>query len=230
VKTLDREHGRGRIETVLNSKRRIIDRDNRYGQVRYAFRIGGANPGRFLIELIAMPMVSMMTFGFIPLALLLFGVNLVPDSWEMPWFMVTATLVVASVPLSWTFGNESFYDADREEFTARITLLGHPVRTWSWPNNLFTGISWGNKGQTRGCISVVRLRCIIDGYLVDSFLYADHKEEAREMAARLSEISGLPLLGEEFTGSQHDLNDLRRHAWLTVKYGKSKCVSAAAGD
>lgn len=215
---------------MLNRKRRIIDRDNRYGQVLYAFRIGVASPGRFLIELIAMPMASMMTFGFIPLALLLFGVNLVPDSWQMPWFGVTAALVLASVPLSWTFGNESFYDADSEEFRARITLLGHPVRTWSWPKNLFTGISWGNKGQTRGRISVVRLRCIIDGYLVDSFLHAHNKVEAREMAGRLSGISGLPLLGEEFTGSQHDLNDLRRHAWLTAKYGKPKRMSATAGD
>lgn len=215
---------------MFNRKRRIIDQDGLYGQVLYAFRIGGENPGRFLIELIAMPMASMMTFGFVPLALLLFGVQLVPDSWQMPWFVVTAMLILASVPLSWTFGNESFYDADREEFTERITLLGRPVRTWSWPKNLFTGISWGNKGQTRGRISVVRLSCMIDGYLVDSFLHAHDNEEAREMAARLSEISGLPLLGEEFTGSQHDLNDLRRHSWLTAKYGKPKSVSAVAGD
>jgi hypothetical protein len=50
------------------------------------------------------------------------------------------------------------------------------------------------------------------------------------MATRLSEISGVPLLDEEFTGSQHDLNDLRRHSWLTAKYGKPKSLSTAAGD
>ena len=215
---------------MFNRKRRTIDQDGLYGQVLYVFRIGGEYPGPLLLELIAMPMASMMTFGFVPLALLLFGVHLVPDSWQMPWFLVTAMLVLASVPLSWTFGNASFYDADREEFTARITLLGRTIRKSSWPKNLFTGISWGNKGQTRGRISVVRLRCLVDGYLVDSFLHARHKEEAREMAERLSEISGLPLLGEEFTGSQHDLNDLRRHAWLTAKYGKAKRASAISVD
>jgi len=49
------------------------------------------------------------------------------------------------------------------------------------------------------------------------------------MATRLPGISGLPLLDEEFTGPQHDLNDLRRHAWLTAKYGKPKRMSATAG-
>ena len=215
---------------MCSRKRCIIDRDNLYGQVHYPFRIKGANAGRFLIELITLPVASMMTFGFIPLALLMFGVPLVPESWQMPWFIVTATLVLASVPLSWTFGKASVYDSRKEEFSAGITLLGRRVRAWRWPANLFTGISWGHKGVSRGVTSVVRLRCIIDGYLVDSFLDAHHKEEAREMAERLSEKSGLPLLGEEFTGSQHDLNDLRRHSWLTVKYGKPKRASAAAGD
>jgi hypothetical protein len=89
---------------MLNRKRRTIDRDNRHGQVFHALRIGGANPGRFLIELIAMHVASIMTFGFVP------------------------------VP------------------------------------------------------------------------------------------------GPEFTGSQHDLSDLRRHSWLAAKYGKPKRTSATADD
>jgi hypothetical protein len=66
----------------------------------------------------------------------------------------------------------------------------------------------------------VRLKCKVDDYLVDSYFYANSTAQAQELAQRLSEVSGLPVLGEDFTGQQHELNDLRCHAWLTKKYGR----------
>jgi len=207
---------------MFNKQTVFFERDDVIGQVDYPFRIGGSNFLRIALEAIAKPMMAVMTFGFIPLALLLFGIHFVPGSWQNAYALIMGGLVIASVPVARSFKTEAIYSREKETFEQCSCLLGRKFRHWSWPKNLFAGISYGSKGLTRGSTSVVRLRCSIDGYLVDSFFYARHKQEAEAMARRLAEFSGLQVIGEEYTGTQHNLNDLRHHPWLTAKYGKAR--------
>ncbi|MGD8528872.1 MAG: hypothetical protein PVH06_09380 [Methyloceanibacter sp.] len=165
-------------------------------------------------------MAAMITFGFVPLAFLLFGVHFVSPAWQNGYVLITGLFVVASVPASWTFRNEAIYRIEEGVFEKNLVFLGFRIKSWKWPKNLFEGISYGNKGLSKGRASVVRLRCKVDDYLVDSYFYANSAVQAQELAQRLSEVAGLPVLGKEFTGQQHELNDLRRHAWLTKKYGR----------
>lgn len=205
---------------MLEKRTDDFERDGIFRQVSYPFRIGKNSFSETALEAIAKPMAAMTVFGFIPLALLLFGVHFVPATWQNTYALLMAAGVIASVPVSWTFRYESIYHINKELFENNISLMGYRFRFWEWPKALFTGITYGRKGLTRGVTNVVRLNSKVDGYLVDCFLYAYHTDEAKEFARKLSQASGLPVIGEEFTGSQHDLNDLRHHAWLAARYGK----------
>jgi hypothetical protein len=199
-----------------------VESNGDFGQVSFPFRTSATNLARKALEVVLLAMAAIITFGFLPLAFLLFGVHFVPANWQNPYALVMGLLVIASVPASWTFRNEAIFRPKEGIFEKNLVFLGLKIRSWAWPKNLFNGISYGNKGLSKGITSVVRLKCKVDGYLVDSYFDAKNTAEAGELAQRLSEVSGLPVLGEEFTGSQHELNDLRRHAWLVAKKGRSE--------
>lgn len=203
---------------MFNKQTGYIEGNGFVGQIDFPFRVVGGNLFRAAFEIIAKPIMSIMLFGFLPLAFLLFGIHIIPGGWKNAYALLMGLLVVASIPLSWTFKREAIYRIDSGTFENYVYILGYKFRSWVWPRTLFTGISYGNKGLDSARTSVVRLKCKVEGYLVDSFFYAHNTSEAEELARRLSVLSGLPVIGQEFTGPQHNLNDLRRNAWLTAKY------------
>ena len=115
----------------------------------------------------------------------------------------------------WSWREDRFYDRAGERFFIRRRMLGR-WREQRWGADTFSGISVGYKrggGRQVGAFLVVRLHARTEGFLLDAFLDTNSLERARELGARLAEVSGLALLQERNTGPQDDLNDIRNNAW-----------------
>ena len=159
-----------------------FEKDGAFGQVDFPFRANSKNLARRSLEGFLLAMAAMITFGFVPLAFLLFGVHFVPPDWLSVYALITGLFVMASVPASWTFRNEAIYRIEEGAFEKNVVFLGFIIKSWKWPKNLFKGISYGNKGLSKGRTAVVRLKCKVDGYLVDSYFYANSTAQAQELA------------------------------------------------
>lgn len=199
---------------------RIIDQDGLFGLDEYPFRLQRNGPERVLEAFVKLFMWPVMITGLLwgpALFLLLINLNvrLLPQSLAGGIFLVGGLAVfLAAEAFLWRWQERHHYDAAAERFCLDRRLLKR-WKTQCWNADSFSGISVGHRlSRGYGGSPVVRLHAKVEGFLLDAFLNATSLEQARELAARLAELSGLPLLEERNTGPQDDLNDLRKNPWL----------------
>lgn len=182
-------------------------------QSHYPFRTAPAQPLPWLFEALFKTLLALISFGMLP-AFLMLAVIAFPEPWRVPYLLLMVTLLLAAVPLSWTYRSTVDFDVERAEFSESRYLLGRRMIHRHWSRKLFKAVSYGGKGLPGGMTYVVRLHCIVEGFLLDSFLAADSLQQAREQAENLAKISGLELVEEQFSGGQTSHNDLRSNSWL----------------
>lgn len=214
----------------------LIDDGRFFGQAVRPGRLAQSGPSRFLegfIKLFMLPNMIMLVFMSIPLIIwpLVLDVGLGIHLDQLRGIVIALTWI-----LGWMFGvmvmdswrAEAVFDRETRSFHSRTWILGREFKSRAFPLDVFTAISVGKKLHDEGGVWVVRLLTAVEGYRLDAWLTGIDLEQARAVAQRLHEYTGLPVQQEPLTtGPQHALDDLRGNEWMIPRLLRRKPVVTA---
>ncbi len=168
-----------------------------------------------------------MTFGVLPLMLLMFITPFLASAQRDTWALMMLGFYLLSLLCAMNWRRTNWYDKLRQEFGSTSQLFQYRIGSHHWPLAIFQGISFGSMMWGRMLRNtVIRIRCIEEGFLVDRLFTLSSGPEARQVAERLASATGLSLDGEETTGTQHELNDLRGNGWMVSRLKRRAGVGA----
>ena len=191
--------------------RQRLDTDQLYGQFVWPGRLAKRNawllvevPLKWIVLpglLYAFPLFAGMAAALLidtPLAHTLFLAY-----WAVLWVLAFAVIR--------NYRKVNYYDKQQKTFHENIYLFDKRLRARSWPRSDFSGVSCGShRSYGSRPFLAVRLHGHHLGQMLLAFLGADTHEDMTNIATTLARVAGLPLLPEQSTGSQHQLDDMRQ--------------------
>jgi hypothetical protein len=196
----------------------LLDTDQIYGQDVWPGRLAKRNawllveiPFKWMVLpglLFAFPLFIGMAVALLidtPLAHALFLAY-----WAVLWVLAFAVIR--------NYRTVNYYDKRAQTFHEDIYLFNKRLRARSWPRSDFSGVSCGRHWTSgSGPFLAVRLHGHHLGQMLLAYLGADTREEMIDLATTLARVADLPLLPEQSTGSQHQLDDMRQEKrWANV--------------